>query len=169
MSTEGIPFNCTIDSGGGCSLLTKGILQQLGKVELSPPDRTLMDASQNTIDLIGKANLPVMIHGTNGERLTQSVEFYVSENAKCLLSGRNVMKQFGTTTFDFDRNEIQLVEIWCNGLQMNGGQVKLLNDVDVPPCEKLVKAKWCKGNGLVTGDFIAATLAHQARMLRKQG
>ena len=84
-----IPFNCMIDSGAGCSLLTKWILQQLGKVELSPPDRTLKDASQNTIDLIGKANLPVMIHGTNGERLTQSVEFYVSdsENARCLLLG----------------------------------------------------------------------------------
>ena len=150
-----------IDSGAGCSLITKGILRKLGKAQLTPSDRTWKDASQNNIKLIGKATLPVIINGINGEKLAENIEFYVSdsENGNCLLLGRNFMKRFGSTTFNFDRNEIRLGKTWCSGFKMHGGRVKLMTDENIPPrCEKLVKARWCNGNGLVTGDFMPSNL-----------
>ena len=158
---NGINFNSMVDSGAGCSLITKGMLRRLGAVKLKPPDRILRDASQNVIRLLGKITLNVEITGEN-RNLCQEVEFYVSDSdsTSCLLLGRNFMQSFGPTTFNFDTNKIKLGNTWCSGLQMSGGRVKLKDNVTIPAkSEKMVSVKWRRGNGLVYADFMPTNCA----------
>ena len=159
-SLKGVSLNCMVDSGAGCSLITKGVLQRIPNVKLSPADKTLKDASQNIISLIGKVTIPVTINGDNKETLRKEVTFYVSDadSANCVLLGRTFMQSFGSVSFNFDTNRIKLGKTWCTGLKMDGGRVKVAEEAIVPArTEKLVKMRWRKGNGLVMADFVPDT------------
>ena len=109
-----------LDSGAGASLATKGALDNAG-MQLRPADKTLVDASGNNIRLLGMINIPVEVFGDDNRRIVKNVTFYVSDSdANCVLLGRNFMKAFGKVCFDFDANKVQLGDIWCTGLKMNG-------------------------------------------------
>ena len=145
-----------IDSGAGCSLITKGIIEKLGIQKLQPPDKDLRDVSGNAIDIIGKTKLPVRIIGDNGENLEVNTDFFVSNsaNTNCVLLGRNFMHSFGSTTFDFESNNIQLGKTWCKGSRISESRVKLVGDVTIPAnSEKMVPVRCKGGNGLTRGDF----------------
>ena len=153
---KGTPLNCMVDSGAGCSLLTKEVLEKIPNTTLTAPDMILKDASQNVINLLGKTTLPVTIAGDKGKVLKRDVTFYVSASSgsKCLLLGRDFMKSFGSVTFDFDNNSIKLGDTRCTGLRMNGGRAKVAETTCVPAnSEKFVKMKWRQGSGLVRADF----------------
>ena len=51
---KGVKSNALLDSGAGCSLMTNDVYDRIPNAALSPADRTLKDASQNTINLLGK-------------------------------------------------------------------------------------------------------------------
>ena len=169
-----VNFNCLIDSGAGVSLVTKGIVKKLGISKLQPPDKILKDASGNKIEMVGKTILRVKLRGENGDVVTKETEFYVSdsENMNCVLLGRNFMKSFGTTTFDFVHNKIKLGDVWFKGLQLDESRVKLVNRVTVPAnSEKFVRVKCKGGNNLAQGDFLpvshvtAGVYAAKARVI----
>ena len=61
--------NCMVDSGAGCSLITKGVLAKIPVVNLTPVDKILKDASNNVINLIGKVVLPVVIRRDTGKTI----------------------------------------------------------------------------------------------------
>jgi hypothetical protein len=153
-----------IDSGAGCSLLTKGTLKNVSGVDLRPADRVLVDASQNTIRLLGMTTIPIQIEGDSKQLISKDVTFYVSESeASCVLLGRNFMRSFGKVSFDFDRNRVQLGSTWCSGLKMSGGRVKIAEETVLPPnCEAYVKVKWRQGNGMVMGDFVPCSISPNA-------
>ena len=154
-------FNCMVDSGAGCSLVTKGIIEMLKPVKLTSPDRLLRDASQNAIKLIGKTRLPIRIIGSKGE-LINTVDFYVSnsENTNCVLLGRNFIKKFGSTEFNFESNRIKLGHIWCNGLEIKESRMTLIRDAIIPnTTEKFIRVKGKTGNGLVQAEFAPDTLS----------
>ena len=104
-----VPTNSVVDSGAGPSLMTNGMFSKIPKGKLSPADKTLKDASHNNIKLLGKVTLPVKIRGDTGKFVSKNVEFFVSDcdDISCVLLGRNFMRQFGTVSFDFDKNCIQ--------------------------------------------------------------
>ena len=147
--------NAMLDSGAGAALATKGPLDNAG-MQLRPADKTLVDASGNNIRLLGMINIPVEVFGDDNRRIVKNVTFYVSDSdANCVLLGRNFMKAFGKVCFDFDANKVQLGDMWCTGLKMNGGRAKLAQDTVIPPkSEAYVKLKWRRGNGMVSADFI---------------
>ena len=145
-----------IDSGAGCSLITKGILQKMKTARITSADKILKDASNNEIDLIGKTKLTIEIKGAKGQVIKKLVEFYVSNSAStsCVLLGRNFMKCFRTTTFEFNQNRIRLGDIWCDGLKTSKSQVKLAGNVQIPAkTEKFITVKAKEGSGLVQWDF----------------
>ena len=72
------PFNCMVDSGAGCSLLTKGAMERIPNAILSPADRILKDASQNVIKLCGKTTLPVTIIYDNHKVVKRDVTLFCS-------------------------------------------------------------------------------------------
>ena len=129
---KGVKSNALLDSGAGCSLMTKEVFDCIPNAALSSADRTLKDASQNIITLLGKTMLPVSIRGDSGKLLRRDVTFYVSASSgsKCLLLGRDFMQSFGTVSFDFDANRIKLGDTNCTGLQTNGGRAKISNLLD---------------------------------------
>ena len=145
-----------LDSGAGASMATKGALGGVANLQLRPADKTLVDASGNDIRLLGMTTIPVEILGDNKRIVAKNVTFYVSDSEEtCVLLGRNFMRTFGKVCFDFDANKVQLGDIWCSGLKMNGGRAKLANDTIIPPkSEAYVKLKWRQGNGMVSADFI---------------
>ena len=150
-----------VDSGAGCSLVTKGLIEMLKPVKLTSPDRVLRDASQNAIELVGKTRLPIRIIGSKDEFINTEVDFYVSnsENTNCVLLGRNFMKIFGSTEFNFESNRIKLGHIWCNGLEIKESRVKLIRDAIIPATtEKFIRVKGKTGNGLVQAEFAPDTL-----------
>ena len=154
---KGVKSNSLLDSGAGCSLMTKEVFDRIPGGTLSPADRTLRDASHNDIDLLGKTTLPVSIRGDNGKLLKRDVTFYVSASngSNCLILGRDFMQSFGTVSFDFDANMIKLGDTNCTGLRTNGGRAKVSRLTMVPPnSEVLVQLKWRKGSGLVKADFM---------------
>ena len=52
----------------------------------------------------------VTVNGDKGEMLSKETNFYVSdsEDTTCVLLGRNFMQSFGTTSFNFDINKVNL-------------------------------------------------------------
>ena len=84
---NGVNFNCIVDSGASCSLITTGILRKLGPVNVERPDRVLKDASQNIIRLLGKVTLKVQITGDDRKTSSRDIQFFVSDsdNTNCLL------------------------------------------------------------------------------------
>ena len=155
-----VPSNGVVDSGAGPSLMTNGMFRKIPNGKLSPADKTLKDASHNNIKLLGKVTLPVKIRSNNGKLLIRNVEFFVSDcdDVSCALLGRNFMSQFGTVSFDFDNNRIQLGETMCSGFKTFGGRAKISDQTTVPAkSESLIKLKSRKGNGLVKADFLPDT------------
>ena len=155
-----VPTNSVVDSGAGPSLMTNGMFSKIPKGKLSPADKTLKDASHNNIKLLGKVTLPVKIRGDTGKFVSKNVEFFVSDcdDVSCVLLGRNFMRQFGTVSFDFDNNRIQLGETTCLGFKTYGGRAKISDQTTVPPkSEMFVKLKSRRGNGLVKADFLPDT------------
>ena len=114
--------------------MTNGMFSKIPKGKLSPADKTLKDASHNNIKLLGKVTLPVKIRGDTGKFVSKNVEFFVSDcdDISCVLLGRNFMRQFGTVSFDFDNNRIQLGETTCSGFKTHGGRAKISNQTIVP-------------------------------------
>ena len=156
----------THDSGAGCSVLSKDVLEKIIEPDLNilKPTTNLIDASGNIMDVVGTVLLPVKVIGTKTAKL---VEFcVVNSSYSFILLGRNFMKLYRMVTFDFYNSKIMLGDYCCDGVKLNKKQAVRVNQITVIParsekpvlvgCNMAHVVHGCnKINGLIAGDFEA--------------
>ena len=106
-----------VDSGASCSVIDKNTLDNLGSFPISKAIKPLVDASGNSMEVVGSVLLPVHPIGLRKPKL---VEFCVTNSKRysCILLGRNFMSSYKTVLFDFANNRIKLGDTWCTGLSI---------------------------------------------------
>ena len=98
-----------IDSGAGKSLIDLGTYEHLKllKTVITPlsPNEQLTDASDNEMDILGKASVRVEVLGSGKELLH---EFHVlnKRTYKNVILGLDFMARFKEVTFDFQNNDL---------------------------------------------------------------
>ena len=99
--------NVLLDSGAGVSIIESESLKRLNITKhVTPTLDTLIDASGNQMNILGKVTLTILIKGMY---CTKSQEFHViqTNRAANILLGRELMEKFGSMTLDFQHNRVR--------------------------------------------------------------
>ena len=151
---EGTVSNVLVDSGACSSVIDVETLKGFGSFPISKTDKSLVDASGNSMQVIGTVSLSIQPLGV---RKATVIKFCVIEASRyrCILLGRNFMGSYKSVTFDFEKNRIKLGESWCRGVTTkNNDAVRLVERTVIPArSEKVVKVKCHPRNSLISADF----------------
>ena len=118
-------------------------------------NRTLVDASGRTMDLLGEVSLPIKLLGLQETR-THTFSVLDIPSPKNIIMGRDFLSLYGEVTFDFNHHKIRLHHTWLNTVQIpTNSFVKIANNQILEPRSEAVIVVKCKeGMSGMPLDFI---------------
>ena len=143
-----------LDTGSGTSVIDLGTLRKIGLDEHIDKSsaKMLINASGDHMEIIGSVTISVTIPGSHP--LNQAFQVLDSLSYSNILLGRDFMRQFGTVSFDFNKNKIELGNLSITGLTASSTKVRLCENSIVPArSEKVLFVKCSTFNSLLEGDF----------------
>ena len=110
---ENTPMKMILDSGAGPSILDIGTVRELG-LENSIRRRvgTVYGVGQNPVHLMGNITLEIDIG--DDQIVRHSFGVLQDPNKTCIL-GRDLLRKFGSTGFDWNTQRIRLGSVWKVG------------------------------------------------------
>ena len=107
---ENTPMKMILDSGAGPSILDIGTVRELG-LENSIRRRvgTVYGVGQNPVHLMGNITLEIDIG--DDQIVRHSFGVLQDPNKTCIL-GRDLLRKFGSTEFDWNTQRIRLGSVW---------------------------------------------------------
>ena len=140
---SGLVCNTLVDSGAGCSLIDKKLLDQMGAFNIQKTKKKWLDASENVIPILGTVTLPVSIIGS---RHKKNVEFFISQSlSNLVILGRDFMEQFETVTFNIKKHWIKFENSKVrNRNDLNKERVRIQADTLIPARSEKVLAVTCR-------------------------
>ena len=138
------PCNAILDSGAGVSIIDAETLDRLnvGKKTVEASRKSLYDASGAKMNISGTITLKVFLPTIN--KSTEQIFFVLNESANNkILLGTDFMRKFGSVTFDFSKNKVQLGNKWILGKSFSDKKdVRLSSELLVPArSEKIFEIK----------------------------
>ena len=127
-----IPVHAVLDSSAGCSVIDLGSVEKFGLSQnVIQANLKLTDASGNTMDIIG--TITTVVNFSRMRPINHEFKVLNSKTYTNILFGRDLMKMYGTVTFDFSNNRVQLGRVWQNGLTINRKeQARIQETVTIP-------------------------------------
>ena len=151
--------NSILDSGSGVSVMDLGTFECLelnSEIKnLKKCDEVLRDASDNTMDVLGVAEIVVQVCGT-GKRFSQEFCILNQRSYRNVILGRDLMKKFKKVTFDFENDAIQLDGCRIRGVSppRRKVSVRVVDNVLIPArSETIAVVGSSKDYSFVTGNF----------------
>ena len=141
---NGKDVNSIFDSGAGCCVIDIGTLEELGlKHEITPNSNNLVNASGERMDIAGVVKIRLQLPGF--KPIIHEFKVLNAKTFSNVLIGRDLMRQFGTITFDFNKNMVQLGQKWLKGVQLKYKEkVRLVGDTSIPARSEQVVNVRCK-------------------------
>ena len=131
---NGVMANSILDSGAGVSVMDVGTYEKLKLSDnMKPTNDILRDASGNTMEILGVAKMKVHVIGSS-RTFIHEFNILNSRSNHNVIMGRDLMKKFGTVTFDFENDKISLDGRNIKGLSLPNRKVmvRTLEDIEVP-------------------------------------
>ena len=141
-----------LDSGAGPSVIDLGTIRDLGleKRVIRRVGR-VYGVGQNPVELIGNITLEVDI----GDNQVTCHSFGVlHDNSKTRILGRDLLKKFGSTEFDWDTHRVRLGTVWKDTRAvLEGGDALSRSAVAALECQQDYQGRGCKyaANGCSSG------------------
>ena len=148
-----IPVHAVLDSGAGCSVIDLGSVEKLGLSQnIIQASHKLIDASGNNMDIIG--TITTVVNFNRMRPINYEFKVLNSKTYTNILSGRDLMKMYGTVTFDFSNYRVQLRRVWQNGLTINVRNKHVFKKVTIPArSEQTVLVRCTKKAAMLSVDF----------------
>ena len=149
-----IPVHAVLDSGAGCSVIDLGSVEKLSLSQnIIQANHKLIDASGNTMDIIG--SITTVVNFSRMRPINHEFKVLNSKTYTNILFGRDLMKMYGTVTFDFSNNRVQLERVWQNGLTISGKeQAHIQETVTITArSEQTVLVRCTKKAAMLSVDF----------------
>ena len=107
-----------IQLGADCSVIDSGSVEKLGLSQnIIQANHKLVDDSGNTMDII--RTITTVVNFNQMRPINNEFKVLNSKMYTNILYGRDLMKMYGTVTFDFSSNRVQLGGVWQNGLTIS--------------------------------------------------
>ena len=146
-------INVLIDSGASCSLIDLGSVERLGlQANIKLSDHRLIDASGNSMSIIGDLDIPITTQGIN---ITQNMKVVNTKTYQNVILGRDFLAKFSPVEFDFMHNGIKLGDKWYSSVRFHSKErVRLQSKVSLAPRSECVINVQCKKSvSLITADY----------------
>ena len=125
-----------LDTGASCSLIDLGSIERLGlQTNIKSSDHRLIDASGNSMSIIGDLDIPITTQGIN---VIQNMKVVNTKTYQNVILGRDFLAKFSPVEFDFIRNCIKLGDKWYSSVKFHGKErVRLQSKVSLAPVQSV--------------------------------